>query len=1612
MFSVRSTAGTGPTSLSTVEDKPENLVMKVAGDSFAKSTNDRYFDESNNLFAVTNTSSSQGTFSPFSPYWSYKFDGNGDYLTTATSANLLLNSNADWTIELWLNPAVTPAAASCLLFSSNGSGGGWNVSHNTAFYIDSSRRLVVEWSTGSVTPQFTTGTNTVPLNSWSHIAFVYNGSAKTITTYVNGVIDINAASMSSYAPPAAAPRTTISRTDPTVPAPTEYFLQGLVSNLRIVNGSSVYTSSFTPSTSPFTAVANTSLLTLQNPYLKDNSTNNFALTVNGDVAATSFSPFKVVKQENWSYDFDGSTDYITVADNDAFNFRNDNFAVEFWFNPRAVDTSWIVSQFESGGGDDTNSAFTFLFTAANKLQAIVAHNNSTSQVNLVSTTTITSNLWYHAALVRNGTSLTLYLNGKAEATSTAISTNVVNNSNLSLSIGRRTGGSNYFNGYISNLRIVKGSAVYTTAFTPETTKTRLIGGTVFLSLQDKVLQDNGPYSLTVTKNGTPTTSSTNPFSGSTEGVNWSWYFSGNNNYLSIPYSSTLDMNSGSFTFECWIYATNISGIEGIYGTSGGPGAVPKFVVHLNAGVPSIHYNGLTNGADIYTTASSAVSANEWTHIAFVRNSTTWTWYINGVASGTGSNDTVITFTNQATYLGYGGEAYFTPFNGYISNLRVVKGSAVYTAAFTPSTSNLSAVAGTSLLALQNSTIVDNSTNAHSISTTGTVLPFNGNAFFSTGEKTTLPAHSVYFDGTGDYLTVADNTALDMEAASFTIECWFYPLTTPNSQTLFSKRASNAAFGGVQVGFGANTLFPSLLATVNGTSWSINIASTVAVALNSWNHIAAVRNGGGWQLYVNGVSGVSTTLGGTVPNNTAAFAIGAGAADGSTAINSSYISNFRVIKGVAVYTANFVPPVAPLDVTLVPSTVSLLTCQGTEIADGSPNNFTVTANGNAAVRKVSPFPLRETDIQVGSGLFAASNTDYLSVAGSSAFAITTSTTPFTIEAWVYPTASGGAIFSDQFTTGTNTVPITLSLSNGTGANNTTGLIPALGYYNGTSWVTAAVSTTAISLNQWNHVAAVFTGSTTKIFINGVDVTAGSPTPATTWGVTGANGDNWYIGRRWDNNATEYFSGHISNLRFVRGTAVYTAAFTPPTTPVGKIANTSLLLNFSSPGVFDTTGNSVLRKVGNAAASYLPSSGAYPKTGKTAIFFDGTGDYFGTQNANTAFGTGDFTVEFWHYPTISNSLYTFIDWRPSETNGQYVSLHRNASNQIVFVVNTTQGITGTTACTAGAWYHIALSRISGTTRLFVNGNLQGIYADTNNYTTPALRPLIGENSFATGTELTGVLDDIKVHRGYGKYSSNFYVSRVATPISAMVATGGTETTADGYKIHSFTSNGTLIVTSPGEFEYLLVGGGGGGGGGGLNVGGGGGGAGGFLQGTATITQTGALNINVGTGGAGGNPGAKGVDSLISSSEISIRAVGGAGGSNSNVTYATGGGSGGGVAGSGTAGTGISGPPRQGNSGATGVGTYGTTFCSGGGGGGAGANGSTGPGQGTGGSGGNGRISRINGTATTYSTGGNGAGANTGVGASGAANTGNGGGGGGGNAVAAGNGGSGIVIIRYKL
>jgi hypothetical protein len=192
----------------------------------------------------------------------------------------------------------------------------------------------------------------------------------------------------------------------------------------------------------------------------DSSSNALTVTVGGDAQiSTAQSKFGGA-----SGLFDGNGDRVSVANNAALDFGTGDFTVECWVRSIAALNSYSVEYAHiagKGNGVATGS------WALGFFQSKITW--SANFVITQGTTTLTNNTWYHFAASRSGSTLKLFVNGSQESSSTDT---IDNTSSFSFNAGDRQAsdpGAQYpLNGYIDDLRITKGVARYTAAFTPPT----------------------------------------------------------------------------------------------------------------------------------------------------------------------------------------------------------------------------------------------------------------------------------------------------------------------------------------------------------------------------------------------------------------------------------------------------------------------------------------------------------------------------------------------------------------------------------------------------------------------------------------------------------------------------------------------------------------------------------------------------------------------------------------------------------------------------------------------------------------------------------------------------------------------------------------------------------------------------------------------------------------------------------------------------------------------------------------------------------------------------------------------------------------------------------------
>jgi hypothetical protein len=1311
-------------------------------------------DASPNTTAITtagNVISSR--FSPIWPvgYYSNQFDGSTGYLTfPGTPA---LSFAAALTIELWYYPTASLTNAGIL----DGRASSTSVTGVLLRQGDNSSNglaVCVYWNNGSTTVY---GGQNMVLNQWNHIA-VTRTAAGVITVYVNGVGGTTA----TYATALTDGATNtwyLGRFTGSVGAGN--YTTGYISNLRVVNGTVVYSANFTPPTSPLTAVngTQTTLLTCIGPNFTDYSPRGNVLTSNGTVKVQPNQPFGALPSnatlpayQNGYYSNNfAATSYIKTQSLPYFSPTNQAFTMEAWI----YLTSFTVGSTGNGGIIAAGTVNTNPNVVGMYFVGSTGVLNWYNGSNLASWTALTLNTWYHIAYSRlgTGTNQTMgFVNGQLVAVFTDSSTYT---SPMPFYVGTSVYGAannaEYFPGYISNARMVVGTAVYTNFFTPSTAPLTVVNGTqtVLLTSLNGTISDSSPWNNTMT-NTTATVSIQSPFTIPTTSVTGvtnygSAQFDGSTGYMTTPYNATLCRLSGNFTVECWLYWTvhgSYGGIMGSANSNTGAAITAGWYLDFNSTNNTIQFEAQGSLAVVST---NALTINSWNHIAAVRNGSTVTVYINGASNGTGTSSAVLDSLTYNFQIGVDrGVAAYT--GGYISNARVVNGSAVYTTNFVPSNQPLTAANGTTssttLLTLQtrqsnnNNVFYDDSPNNLAITrygtpTQGTFTPFSQNGW------------SNYFDGSTGVQSLPYTTSnFDWWTSSFTLECWIYTTT----------------YAGLYGGSGQGSIIGNMNYNAAANQWSLGVNSsgkpiwfyyngslvfftgTTTVSLNQWTHLAFcyTPSNSTMYLFVNGFPSGTQTVSGT-PTSTPGENLTIGAFD--NAYLSGYLSNIRVTKGAALYTTAFTPPTAALTTaTGTTGTVTLLTARSNRFIDNSTASNTISSTGTVAVKSFSPF----TNMSAGTvptGLYSdwfSGTSSYLSAPSNAAFAVGTGA--FTVEMWIYWTgayATTTRLFS-TYTSGIVIYP------------NTSGNL-VYGVYAGTTYITSSVT---IPLNTWIHVAVARSGTTSNMYFNGVSVGSSSSDSAS-YSQAGA-----YIG---SDNGTYFWTGYISNLRFVSGYALYTANFTPSTSPLAAVPGTVLLTAQNSTFTDASTLSNVISVTGNVQAIevspfVIPSTQSLTSNTYTtnlvggSVYFNGSTDYLSLPSSPIGFNN-NYTVEAWVYPTASgdHGIFYFggnsntyaglrIGWN-SGTPGFYILVSNDGST---WGINSSSAVGGVAM---NQWYHIAVVKTGTTFQFYLNGILA--------YTTTL-----------SGTNYAGSLNYIGTYPGY---YFNGYIANARVVNGAVLYTG---------------------------------------------------------------------------------------------------------------------------------------------------------------------------------------------------------------------------------------------------
>ena len=626
---------------------------------------------------------------------SAKFDGAGDYLKPNVEYGW--GSSQDFTWECWFRQD-TNTQTYPVLFCNYESFG----ANDWGLFVDraNDNKLSLWVRNINTSAAILESTTTIADDTWYHVAITRSGSNWTM--WVNGSSEdttISSATIDASTRPLYIGMATSTSTSA---------FNGWIDEFRM-STTARYSSTFTPSTTPFVNDADTFILlhmdgTDGSTYFPDDngSRSKIAITaVNDTQIDTAQSKFG-----NSSAYFDGVNDYLIIPGGPGADFSGD-FTIEFWWWDDAINQSNLFDGRGVGNGYagyDGNA----LIALAN---ALLITNTSTgdfrvwidgSDRSTAASGTLSASTWTHIAVQRSGGVFNAWVNGTRYVNYTG-SKDYTQMFEQAMPIGANlasngTSTANFpLKGNIDEFRI--------------STVARYTNGSTITVPTEPFQNDSDTYLLLHMdgKDGNQDFEDDNGKGRSRVGVtavgnaqvdtaqykfgNTSAYFDGTGDYLSVE-NSAFAFGTDDFTIECWVrdVSTSNSGIFHL-ATTLFPANTNGLAVFARPDTGAVDWVVYKNGSSGTAIQSPDVVSGTWYHVALVRSSGTLKLYIDGTSAYSVSD----TNNYTGTYLAIGG-SYSTSFlmTGHIDEFRV-SNSARYTANFTPDTELFQNDANTLLL---------------------------------------------------------------------------------------------------------------------------------------------------------------------------------------------------------------------------------------------------------------------------------------------------------------------------------------------------------------------------------------------------------------------------------------------------------------------------------------------------------------------------------------------------------------------------------------------------------------------------------------------------------------------------------------------------------------------------------------------------------------------------------------------------------------------------------------------------------------------------------------------------------------------------------------------------
>ena len=598
-------------------------------------------------------------------------------------------------------------------------------------------------------------------------------------------------------------------------------------------------------------------------------------------------------------------------------------------------------------------------------------------------------------------------------------------------------------------------------------------------------------------------------------------------------------------------------------------------------------------------------------------------------------------------------------------------------------------------------------------------------------------YSQHFDGSGDYIKIADNAAHDFGTGDFSMEFWWHPNTVTgnsgnihimisapnNSHQQFIYHESNYWYW--QTGGGGATVIPS---------------STGAVTANAWNHVVLCRSGTTVSIFNNGTRTATVQSSQSADFSNATI----GRYDSGGYEIDGYVRDMRWLKGSSAYDATQTSITVPTEPLTAITNTTLLLFNTPYQRDVSSTNASLLCYGNLKAVGVSPYDSTlEYDTAVhGGSIDVEIDGAAVHVADSDDF--TFGSGDWTIEFWTYRTAGTGSDYQTviagvgswalEFMSNNR---LSFWASTGSSGNWDIWNQATLGHADGSSG------------NNWHHYAVQKSGNNLVTYQNGVQ----SDSRNFNSNVANASiGNPTAINIGYYNGNLNDMTGFISDLHVIKGTAKYSANFIPPTQRLSLHSNTKLSVPATEAGIIDKA-----QVIHNLLLYGPTSSTTQTKYYNSSIKFDGTNDYIlFAPDREWAFGTRDFTVEYWiYYNSIGGYDYVYDGRNSGQTTGGWSIAHGYAGGNSTILQFASGGGAVLTAASnppTGQWVHVAFCRSGSTLKLFYDGTENQSVTDNTNYSTVLTAAYFGCRH-SIQYYLDGYISDFRVTKGLARYTSNF-------------------------------------------------------------------------------------------------------------------------------------------------------------------------------------------------------------------------------------------------------------------